>query len=234
MSDTGPAADQDGNVFVVAGNGLFNPGLRDFGDTVPKLRLNGTSFELADYFTPFNQGELNANDDDLGSGGPVLLPDQPGPHRRVLLAGGKGGSLYVIDRDKMGKYRAGSDLHAVDVVRFGTSLFGAPAYWNGRVYVIGASDVVKSFGVDNGRLVAAAKSTGRVFPDGGATPAVSADGTQNPAVLHAYDALDLRELYSGPRDGAVALRFTIPTVAAGRVYVGATRELAIYGLSANK
>jgi hypothetical protein len=116
--------------------------------------------------------------------------------------------------------------------------------------VIGASDVVKAFGVDNGRLVAAAKSSGRAFPDGGATPAVSADGGQNgivwaietkgwrggrnPAVLHAYNALDLSELYSGPRDGAVALRFTIPTVAAGRVYVGATRELAIYGLFTNK
>jgi hypothetical protein len=250
MSDTGPAADQDGNVFVVTGNGLFNPGLHDFGDTVLKLRLNGTSFELVDYFTPFNQGELNANDDDLGSGGPVLLPDQPGPHRHLLLAGGKGGSLYVIDRDKMGKYRAGSDLHAVDVIRFGTSLFGAPAYWNGRVYVIGASQSVRSFGVDNGRLIAAAKSTGRVFPDGGATPVVSADGTKsgivwaietkgwrggrNPAVLHAYDALDLRELYTGPREGAVALRFTIPTVAAGQVYVGAARELAVYGLLANK
>jgi len=135
-------------------------------------------------------------------------------------------------------------------VRFGTSLFGAPAYWNGRVYAIGASDVVRSFGLDNGRLIAGAKSAGRVFPDGGAAPAVSADGARNaivwaietkgwrggrnPAVLHAYDALDLHELYSSPRDGAVALRFTIPTVADGRVYSGATRELAVYGLLANK
>jgi hypothetical protein len=249
MSDTGPAADQDGNVFVVTGNGLFSAafGGRDYGDTVLKLRLDGPRFELADYFTPFNQGELNANDDDLGSGGPVLLPDQPGPHRRLLLAGGKGGSLYVIDRDRMGKYRTGSDLHAVDVVRLHTSLFGAPAYWNGRVYVVGASDAVRSFGLDNGHLIAAARSTGPAYPDGGATPAISADGANNaivwvietkgwrgdrkPAVLHAYDALDLRELYNSARENAaVALRFTIPTVAAGRVFVGATHELAVYGL----
>jgi hypothetical protein len=158
LSDTGPAADTEGNIFVVTGNGWFNAatGGRDYGDSILKLHLDGGGLQPADYFTPFNQQELNSNDDDLGSGGPVLLPDQAGPHRHLLLAGGKGGVLYLVDRDRMGKYRAGADSHAMQTLRFpGTPLFGAPAYWNGHVYVIAASDVIRDFAVKGGRLIPA-------------------------------------------------------------------------------
>ena len=183
----------------------------------------------------------------------MLLPDQQGPHRRLLLAGGKGGVLYVIDRDNMGRYRAGADSHAVQTLRFpGTSLFGAPAYWNWHVYVVAAGDVIRDFVIKRGRLAPAVAGGLPKYPDGGATPAVSANGAKDgivwaiathtwrgggpPAVLHAYDALNvLNELYNSEqnatRDRAgQALRFTIPTVANGRVYVGTRRELDVYGL----
>lgn len=255
LSDTGPAADADGNVFVATGNGRFNAaqGGRDYGDSILKLRLDGRGLVPADYFTPFNQQELNDRDDDLGSGGPVLLPDQPGLHKRLLLAGGKGGVLYVIDRDRMGGYRVGADSHAVQTLLFsGMSLFGAPAYWNGHVYTIAANDVLRDFALRSGRLVQSIAGGLPKYPDGGATPAVSSNGARNgivwaiathtwrrggpPAVLHAYEARNVQnELYSSERNSArdragQALRFTIPTVAKGRVYVGTRRELDVYGL----
>lgn len=112
QSDTAPAADADGNVFVATGNGKFDvvpAGGRDYGDSVLKLAFGGGKLELRDFFTPYNQQELNAQDADLGSGGPVLLPDQPGPHPHLLVVGGKAGALYVIDRDRMGKWQAGNE-----------------------------------------------------------------------------------------------------------------------------
>jgi hypothetical protein len=255
LSDTGPAADSAGNIFVVTGNGRFDAanGGHDYGDSVLKLRLDGGRLGVADYFTPFNQKELDANDEDLGSGGPVLLPDQPGAHPHLLLAGGKGGTLYVIDRDHMGGYHAGSDAHATGTLGFPKhSLFGAPAFWNGHIYVIAGGDVLRDLAFRNGRPMLAHAAVSPKYPDAGATPVVSSDGSRNgivwairsydwqragpAAVLDAYDAADVRhELYNSEQAGArdragEALRFTIPLVANGRVYVGTRRELDVYGL----
>ena len=84
-------------------------------------------------FTPFDEDRLN-EDIDLGSGGPVLLPDQTGPHPHVMVAAGKAGVVYVLDRDRMGGFHAGSDSHALETLRVGAGTFGAPAYWNGHLY----------------------------------------------------------------------------------------------------
>jgi len=255
LSDTAPAADDAGNIFVVTGNGRFDAdqGGHDFGNSVLKLRRDGDKLTVADYFTPFNQKALDASDEDLGSGGPVLLPDQPGPHPHVLLAGGKGGTLYAIDRDHMGGYQEGSDANAIAVRHFGKhALFGAPAFWNGHIFVIAGGDVLRDLVLRNGRLLLGGAAGPPKYADSGATPAVSANGARDgivwavssydwlragpPAVLHAYDAANVRrELYtseqSGTRDRAgQALRFTIPLVANGRVYVGTRSELDVYGL----
>ncbi len=256
QSDTGPAADSAGNVFLSTGNGAFDAasaGGRDYGDSVLRLALNGGALAIRDWFTPSDQAKLNAEDGDLGSGGPLLLPDQPGAHRHLLVLGGKGGGLYVVDRDTMGKYRPGNNPHAVQAFDTGKSIFGAAAYWNGHVYALWSDDVLKDFALRDGRLsakpVAHAPTT---FTDPGATPTVSANGERDgivwvietrawraadrPAVLRAYDAANVaRELYDSEqrpeRDRAgTALRFTVPTVADGRVYVGAKGELDVYGL----
>ena len=255
LGDTGPAADAAGNVFVVTGNGKFSAGVppgRDYGDSILKLALSNGSLSVADFFTPFNQQELNANDFDLGSGGPVLLPDQPGPHRHLLIAGGKGGGLYVIDRDRMGRYHVGDDSQAVQVIRKTQGIYSAPAYWNQHLFFIWSEDVLKDYRLDQGRLSTAPGVQGTTrFNDPGATPTVSANGNVNgivwvlrskgwsapdrPAVLYAFDAAKVaRELYNSEqnatRDRAgVCLRFNIPTVAGGRVYVGAKDELDVYG-----
>ncbi len=255
LSDAGPAADSVGNIFVPTGNGRFDAatGGRDYGDSVLKLHLTRQGLVVADYFTPFNQKELDGSDQDVGSGGPVLLPDQLGPHPHLVLAGGKGGTLYLIDRDHMGGYHAGSDAHAVQAMKFPKlALFGAPAFWNGHIYVIAGADTLRDFALNNGQAVLAHTANSANYPDAGATPVVSSHGTQDgvvwavatynwqrsgpPAVLHAYDAADVsNELFNSEQNSArdragEALRFTMPLVAGGRVYVGTRRELDIYGL----
>ncbi len=254
--DTGPAADHNGSVFFATGNGKFDvsSGGRDYGDSVLKLSLAGRQLLVQDYFTPFNQRELDQNDKDLGSGGPLLLPDQPGPHPHLLVVSGKGGTIYLLDRDRMGKYQSGSDSQIVQCLHGGPDEnFGAPAYWSGHVFFIFTSDVPKDFALVRGQLSLEPIRGSRRFLDPGATPTVSANGSKNAiiwaltsrhwnepdgpaAVLYAFDASNLaHELYSSEmnfsRDRAgVGLRFNIPTVVNGRVYVGAKGELDVYGL----
>jgi outer membrane protein assembly factor BamB len=256
QGDTGPAADAAGDVFLATGNGAFDVtprGGRDYGDTILRLSRSGRSIAVRDSFTPYDQARLNAEDGDLGSGGPLLLPDQPGSHRHLLLLGGKGGTFYVIDRDDMGKFHAGSDAHAVQTMQTKGSVFGAAAYWNGHVYVLWSDDVLKDFALRSGRLSAQpVAQAAHEFTDPGATPTISANGSRDgivwviesrswrapdrPAVLRAYEAANVgHELFDSEqrseRDRAgTALRFTIPTVADGRVFVGAKGEVDVYGL----
>ncbi len=252
--DAGPAADDAGNVFVATGNGKFTVagGGCDYGDSMLKLALAGNALEVLDYFTPFNQRELDADDNDLGSGGPVLLPDQPGPHPHLLLIAGKGGMLYLIDRDRLGKFHEGGDTETVEEIEGKESAFGAPAYWSRHVYFVASDDNLRDFVFEKGLLKLQARSTTR-FIDPGATPSVSANGSKNaivwtlssklwnepdqrPAVLRAFDATNVtHELYSSEQNSArdragIGLRFNIPMVADGRVYVGAKGELDVYGL----
>ena len=135
QSDNAPAADEDGNIYVATGNGDFDVvrGGRDYGDTL--LKLN-PSLAVRDYFTPFNERQLNADDDDLGSGGPVLLPKFPGSQRRLVLVGGKGGVLYILDRYNLGKFHAGGDSDAVQTYRFRGGIYSAAAYWNQHIYIL--------------------------------------------------------------------------------------------------
>jgi len=255
QSDAGPAADSDGNVYLITGNGKFTAasGGHDFGDSVLKLALTAKGLEVRDYFTPSDEAKLNATDGDFGSGGPLLLPDQPGPHPHLVLAAGKAAKIYALDRDNLGKFHKGGDTNAVQVVKAGAQSFGAPAYWNGHVYYFLSGDVLRDYALQNGRLSAQPIATGPTkFVDSGATPTVSADGAKNGivwvlsskawngadqnAMLFAYDATNItREIYNSDqnptRDRAgMALRFAIPTVANGRVYIGTKRRLDVYGL----
>lgn len=256
-SDTGPAADQHGNVFAATGNGHFdaNDSGRDYGDTLLKLNFSGQRLQLVDYFAPFNVDALDANDGDLGSGGPMLLPEQPGPHPHLAVIGGKDPLIYVLDRDHLGHYHAGDNSHAVQTIRVHGGIFGSMAYWNHNVYVLSDSDALRDFAVDGGKLVLKASSSFRLA-DHGATPAVSANGDKDGivwvlsskgwnspdrnAVLHACEAANVsHELYNSQqnaaRDGAgVALRFNIPTIVNGHVYVGAKGEVDVYGLLSAK
>jgi hypothetical protein len=251
LSDTGPAADADGNVYVPTGNGTFDAGSggRDYGDSV--LKLDGSSLAIRDYFTPHDQERISSADADVGSSGPTLLPDQPGAHRHLLLQPTKDSTIYVIDRDKMGKYQRDSDA-LVQTVHMGGGGYGAMAYWNSHAFFAASDDYLRDYAIRNGQLTVSASSATK-FKNPGATPSVSADGKNNAivwaiatktwngpdnksAVLYAFDATKLGQpIYTSEENSqrdraALATRFVIPVVVNGRVYFSARGEVEVYGL----
>jgi len=255
LSDTGPAADADGNLYVPTGNGTFDAGSggRDYGDSVLKLALDGSSssFAIRDYFTPHDQDRISEADSDVGSSGPLLLPDQPGPHRHLLLQPTKDSTIYVMDRDNMGKFRRDGDA-LVELIRMSGGGYGALAYWNGHVFFAASDDHLRDYAVKNGQLTLHASSTMK-FANPGATPSISADGNKNaivwaiatktwngpddkPAVLYAFDATRLDQpIYTSEQNSqrdraALATRFVFPLVVNGRVYFAARGEVEVYGL----
>lgn len=254
QSDAGPAADDEGNLYIATGNGDFNgakEGGRDFGDSVLKLRLEGQRLTVRDYFTPFNQKVLDAKDWDLGSQGPVLLPAQAGARPHLLVIAGKEGKLYLLDRDKLGKFQSGVDDRIVQAIKV-KDAYGAASYWNGHIFFTDRSNTTRDFAMNNGLLVMNGVTARMSSP--GATPIISADGMKDailwvvstkewneahmdrPAVLHAYDATDItHELYNSEqkseRDRAdMTVRFAIPTIADGHIFVGTRGRLDVYGL----
>jgi hypothetical protein len=252
QAGSAPAIDDQGNIFVATGNGTFQGA--NYSDSFLRLNLRGRSLRAVDFFTPYDQKMLDKEDIDLGASGPILLPDQQGPHPHLLVGTGKSGTIYVVDRDRMGRFVAGGDdRQIVQVIRGAIAgNYGTPAYWNGHIYLGSLNDSLKAFSVENGRLstTAVSRSAG-VFGYPGTSPSISADGTTNgivwtlqnddhyrsgPAVLHAYDATDLsRELYNsttaGARDTAgPAVKFTSPSIANGKVYLGTQNSVDVYGL----
>ncbi|HMG60566.1 MAG TPA: pyrrolo-quinoline quinone [Burkholderiales bacterium] len=268
MSGTGPAADADGNIYVISGNGTFDTAAprTNYGDSFVKLNpANGLS--VADFFTPANQSDLNEGDLDLGSGGAIVLPDSAGSaaHPHLLIGGDKQGVLHVIDRDNMTGFNPGGDqiLQTVPITAGPACticrIFSTPAFWEGKLYVVANRDVLKQYTVANGVLsVLPALQASDTFGFPGATPAISSNGATNgivwaldtsnngtpkgsgssaPAILFAYDATSLNKLYSSPASGAGAagdaVKFTVPTVANGKVYAGTQNELSVFGLLPN-
>jgi Putative Ig domain len=257
MAGQGLPMDADSNLFAVTGNGQFDTDLTrpiNYGDSIIRIDLSKGP-AVQDYFTPSNQATLSANDQDLGSGGIAILPDQPGPNPHLLVQAGKQGAIYVINRDNMGHFDSSRD-NIVQELGVLFAAFSSPVYFNGKIYYWGCNDVVRSFTVTNGVLSTASADLGKVllqFP--GATPTISANGTSNailwaletdaysktgpggPAVLFAYDATNLSTglLYSSSQNPSrdnpgAAVKFTVPTVANGKVYVGAVQQLSVYGV----
>jgi hypothetical protein len=243
-SGGGIAADGSGNIFTSTGNGTFdaNSGGKDYGDSFLKISTTSGTLTLTDYFTPFNQSTLNANDLDLGSGGVLLPPTQSGSFPNILISAGKEGTIYVVNRDNMGHFNSTSNAAAVQAITGAISpLFGAPAYWNGNVYMGGNGDNLKAFSLSNGMLSGTPTSMSpTTFGFPGTTPAISAHGNSNGIVwamerntytiLHAYDANNLGNEIFTSNTGGLTLKFYTPLVVNGRVYMGCNGSLVIYGL----
>jgi hypothetical protein len=261
MSGAGIAADASGNIFLATGNGDFdaiNIPANDLGDSILRVALKAGQLSLIDYFTVYNQAALNNADIDLGSGGVLLLPDQSGSHPHELLEAGKGGTIYVVDRDQMTvnnlHYCATSCTSDPQIVQELPNAVGGmwsmPAYWNNMVYFWGQSDVLRAFSLTNGLLSTTPISTSATAASGfGSTPSVSSNGatggilwavyqtTSGSMVLYAFDAANVANKFydstqaANSRDkGGNWVKFTVPTVANGKVYVGTQTELDVFGL----
>ncbi len=264
MSGCGIAADNDGSLYLSVANGPFdaygdNPGA-NLSDSVVKLKPGAHGITVADFFTPYNQARMAEDDLDLGSAGVLLLPDQPGPYKRVAITSGKNGHIYLLNRDSLGGYSQskGNPQVLQEVSGQLRQQMGTPAYWNGYVYfgagISPQKDGIKAFALRNGTVSTAPISqSAAIYHLTRSTVAVSANGNTNaivwavdndayysahqgPAVLHAYDAKNLaRELYNSSqrlaRDNpGQASKFTVPTVADGKVFVGTANQLSVYGL----
>jgi hypothetical protein len=243
----------------------------DYGDSL--LQFNA-GLSVLQYFTPSDQANDVAgnNDLDFGAGGAALLADLPNGNNVIhaLVCGGKDSTLYVLNRDLLGGF---GDPHAVQKIAFGNPIFATGALWNNNYYLAGISGPLTAFALNTTNANFSETSlSSHTFPFPGATPSVSSSGTTNgivwaldsssfctgtghahtcgPVTLYAYDATNMaHELWdsnqtNGADYGGYAIKFTVPTVANGRVYVG-TRgnnvglgdgstskpgELDIYGL----
>ena len=247
MSGGAPAADSSNNLYVITGNGDFN-GTTQFGDSF--LKLSSGNIGVLSFFTPTNEGSLNSSDTDLGSGGAAVLVDQASsPVPRLLIGGGKEGKLYLLNRDALGGKNS-NDSGAVQTFSVGNAIFATPAFWQNTLYLGPIDDHLKaySFNTSTGTLVTSpsSQSPGTAgFP--GSTPSISSLGSSNGIVwtiqmisggaslLHAFDATNLAtELWNSTGSGDQAgqsVKFTVPTVANGKVYVGTASEISVYGLS---
>jgi hypothetical protein len=229
------------------------PNLGDYGNSFVKLGLSGANLTVSDYFATFDTVHLSAQDLDLGSGGEMLLPDlmdNTQTVKHLVVGAGKDGKIYLVDRDNMGKFNSTKNniWQEVDGA-LGGGVFSSPAYFNGSLYYGANSAPLKAFSVVAAKISATASSqsaTSFSFP--GTSPVVSANGTASAivwthenkggaAVLHAYDAANLAtELYNntqatGNRDQiGSGNKFITPTVAGGKVFVGTTNSVAIFGL----
>jgi hypothetical protein len=256
QTGNGIAADEAGNIFVeTAESGVNDYDVPEGGQTycnsVIKLSPN---LEVLDYFTPWIVAFLNQNDLDLSSTGVMILPDQSGPNIHELVAGGKQGFVYVLDRDDLGMYSAG-DAGALqefplipgeqsgddDVV-----LYASPAYWNNMVYFAPNDATPTAYLVSGGVLGNPLPSPGY---HGSHSPSVSANGNTNGVLwvitapgsavhpqLTVFDAVSLELLYTSAqapnnRDALPPVgHFVTQTVINGKVYVASTNSLVAYGL----
>jgi hypothetical protein len=258
MSGAAPAADSAGNIFFIIGNGTFDTSLNasgfpsqgDCGNCYVKVSSTAP-LKLLDYFTPLNTVAESNVDEDLGSGGPLLLPDvtdASGKTRHLAVGSGKDAIIYVLDRDNMGKFSSTqNNIYQQISGQLASGEYGKPSYFNGTVYYGAVNDSLKAFPITAAKLATSPSSkTSIQFPYPGATPAISANGTNNGilwavengtvAVLHAYDAANLAtELYNsnqatGSRDQFAGNKFITPMLANGKVFVGTPNSVAVFGL----
>ena len=245
--------DVSGDIFLITGVDQNDPP-SGFNDSF--LRLSSADLSEQDFFQPDNESWLDANDADLGSGAAVLLPDNPSSTPREVIGGGKDGRVFVVNRDSMGTFAPDTN-NVIQTVQVGVhqldNIFATPVYWNGLLYYHCDDDSLKAYSWSNGLLsTAPVSSATAVFGMHGAIASLSANGTTSgiiwdidnstygtgPAVLHAYDASNVAtELYNSSQAGArdtagLALKMTAPTIAGGKVFVGTSNELDIYGLIA--
>jgi outer membrane protein assembly factor BamB len=258
MAGAGLAADASSNIYFLDANGTFDTTLdgngfpvnHDFGNGFIKVSTSG-SLAVADYFETSSTVSESAGDEDLGSGGALVLPDQTdtsGVVHHLAVGAGKDGNIYVVNRDSMGKFNSQNDSAIYQEIPGAIAgVFSMPAFFNNVVYYGAVNDKVKAFPITNAKLATTeAYQSSNSFQYPGTTPAISANGTSNgivwavenssPAVLHAYDATNLQELYNSSQAASSrdqfgnGNKFITPMIVNGKVFVGTPNSVAEFGL----
>lgn len=258
----GPAADSSGNIYFLDGNGTFDTTLNakgfpvngDYGNAIMKLSIKKGQLAVSDYFNMYNTVSESDVDEDLGSGGAMVVPnfkDSSGVVHTLVVGAGKDANIYLADRTNMGKFNPNdnSQLYQEVTGALAGQVFSAPAFAGKRIYYGAVNDRIKAFSFNANGLLnptpGSATSTSFRYP--GATPSISGSSASNlilwatentsPAALHAYNANNLAvELYNsnqaaGGRDHfGNGNKFITPTIANGKVYVGTTNGVGVLGL----
>jgi hypothetical protein len=266
MAGDGIAADSSGNLYFLDANGIFDtttstssfPAKGNYGNAMIKLSTSPT-LAVADFFDTYNTVTESDEDEDLGSGGEILLPDQTdagGTVHQLMVGAGKDSNIYIADCNNMGKFQAtpanDSNIYQEVTGALGGGVFSTPAFFNGVLYYGAVGEPLKAFPMTNAKLATTSSSQSSAsFTSPGTTPSVSANGTSNgivwalesnmssAGVLHAYNATNLAlELYnstqaSGGRDSfGNGNKFITPMIVNGKVYVGTQTGVAVFGLLA--
>jgi len=256
----GPALDSSGNIYVTTGNGTYD-GTKNFSESVLKLSPTGTLLDwfVPSNRSVFDANDIDLGSagvmilpDAVGSAA----------HPHLLIGTGKVAILYLLDQTNLGKFNAVTNQDVQEVIpvpppnttQLDGGIYGLPAYWNGNIYVTGQNFPLSQFTIANGAMATPQSSVStNTFPPRGAIPTVSASGTTNgivwvldlnawpsngPAILDAYDATNVANLlFSSPTSGTgaagAAVKFAVPTVANGKVYVGGQASFSVYGLLPN-
>src|SRR5579863_9302618 len=254
----GLTADSSGNIYFLDANGYFDttlntggfPSEGDYGNAFLKLSTKG-GLAVTDYFEMDNEAQENGSDTDLGSGGALLLPamkDASGTVWDLAVGAGKDSNLYVVNRNGMGKFNSSSNKIYQELSgALPGGIWSMPAYFDGKLYYGSVDQPILAFEFKSAKLLSSpVAKTGNAFGYPGATPSVSSNGVSNAivwasenastAILHAYNAKTLVELYnsnqaSGGRDHfGAGNKFITPTIANGKVYVGTTTGVGVFGL----
>jgi len=265
QSGAGMASDGE-SIYFLDGNGTFDTTLNaqgfpisgDFGNGFLRVSTTDNQLQVADYFEAYNTVAESAVDDEIGSGGALVLPpmvDSTGTTRYLAIGAGKDSNIYIVDRTNLGKFNPNNDS-AIYQELDGALVHGIwsmPAYYEGSVYFGSRENYLLQFQFSKALLSTTASSrSAAIFEIPGTTPSVSASGPTNGIVwaiehsdpidvLHAYEASSLaKELYNSNQASAgrdqfgQATHFGTPMIVNGMVYVGTTTNVTAFGLLAGQ
>jgi hypothetical protein len=259
MSGYGLAADHSGNVVFVTGNSEPSTydGVTNIQESVVKVSSDLTT--VVDLFTPWNQPTLDEHDWDFGSGGVLVLPDQPGSTPHLAVAAGKTGTMFLMNEDDLGGYSTTKNnvlgSYKIGGCWCGESYFVDPTDGAARVVSSGAESVeVWKLQTSPSPTLSKVSTSPPVGTgeEGGFFTSVSSNGEKNPIIwavsrpasassngiaLYAFNPESGGSTMSQIFQGAAGTwpnvggkSNLVPVVANGKVYVANYKQLLIFGL----
>jgi hypothetical protein len=262
MSGYGPALDDAGNVLFVTGNSDYSGNSYNGTTNIQESTIKVASdlSAVVDLFTPANWSSLDRGDVDFGSGGVMVLPDQPGTYPHLAVAAGKNGSMYLMNEDSLGGYEVNKNnvlgTYAIGGCWCGESYYVDPSDGLARVVSSGGNQIStwKLETSPTTKLVIAERSaTITTGQDGGFFTSISSNGTASPIIwalsrpisqnsvginLIAFNPeakmAQLFKSQAGAWPNVNGNSNQVPTVANGKVYVASNKQLQIFGLLPGK